>query len=226
MDTAPITSRSLAQMFVEPPGKVLLLYGDKSVFPVSLTMAAYAISQGSSVAVVDGCNRFDVHLLTRFARERQLDADAFLRRIFISRGFTCYQMEQAIAHRLPAFLNSTHSRTAMIFGLLDTFYDEQAPFREVQQILTRLFQAFKQMKQSGISLLLVSLEFNVLPKERNRLFTALKQGTDQVYKLEVNEEGRPLLLKESTVFYDTPYRKKQEVYPLSPALVPIAAEGT
>jgi hypothetical protein len=101
-------------------------------------MAAYAMTQGTSVAVVDGCNRFNVHLLARFARERRLDPDAFLHRIYVSRGFTWYQMEQAVVNRLPAFLRSIGSRTALVFGLLDTLYDDQAPLREVQQILRRL----------------------------------------------------------------------------------------
>ncbi|MBI4429845.1 MAG: hypothetical protein HY562_12090 [Ignavibacteriales bacterium] len=193
------TSQSLAHTFITPPGKTILLYGDKSIFPLSLTLAAHAIGEGNTIAVVDGCNRFDVHLLTRFARERGLDPQAFLRRAFVSRGFTCYQMEQAIAGRLPAFLKSIHSSTAMIFGLLDTFYDEQARFREVQQILTRLLASFEQMKRSGISLLLACLELNVLPEERNQLFATLKHGVDSVYRLELNEEGKPRMLEE-TVF--------------------------
>ena len=194
--TAPVTSQTLAQTFVTPPGKTILLYGDKSVFPLSLTLAAHAISGGNSVVVVDGCNRFDVHLLTRFARERNLNPEAFLRRAFVSRGFTCYQMEQAVVHRLPAFLGKLGSTTAMVFGLLDTFYDEQAPFREVRQILTRILQSFELMKQSGVSLLLVCLELNVLPKERNRLFATLKQSMDSVYRLELKEDGKPWLLQE------------------------------
>ncbi|HLF20756.1 MAG TPA: hypothetical protein VI704_08185, partial [Bacteroidota bacterium] len=83
-----------------------------------------------------------------------------------------------------------------VFGLLDTFYDEQAPFREVRQILTRILQSFELMKQSGVSLLLVCLELNVLPKERNRLFATLKQSMDSVYRLELNGEGKPRLLEE------------------------------
>ena len=136
-----ISSQVLVQSFVTPPGKVYLLYGDNLIFQLSLRMAASAMAQGKPIAVVDGCNQFNVHLLSRFARERHLNPEQFLNLIFISRGFTCYQMEQAIASRLPVFLEDIHSNTAMIFGLLDTFYDEQAPFREVQQILKRLSYA-------------------------------------------------------------------------------------
>jgi len=193
-----VEAGALIRAFPEPPGKVHLLYGSDGVFPLSLTMAAHAIRREVPIAVVDGCNRFDVHLLSRFAREHRLDANAFLRRIFISRGFTCYQMEQAIAYRLPAFLRRIGSNVAMVFGLLDTFYDEQAPLREVRQILGRVQESFAAMKADGVSLLIVCREQRVLPEERNQLFTRLKGGMDRVYRLEAEEVRLVLEGKESS----------------------------
>lgn len=187
MSSALVSPDNIMRSFPEPPAKVHLLYGSSAVFPLSLTMAAHALQRGMPIAVVDGCNRFDVHLLTRFARERRLDPDALLRRIFISRGFTCYQMEQAVVSRLPAFLRRMQSNVALVFGLLDTFYDDQAPIREVRQILTRVQQAFQSMKAEGISVLVVCQEQRVWPEERNQLFTRLKAGVDAVYKLETEE---------------------------------------
>ncbi|MBM4161411.1 MAG: hypothetical protein FJ217_09965 [Ignavibacteria bacterium] len=195
----PVSSQVLVQSFVTPPGKVYLLYGDNLIFQLSLRMAASAMAQGKPIAVVDGCNQFNVHLLSRFARERHLNPEQFLNLIFISRGFTCYQMEQAIASRLPVFLEDIHSNTAMIFGLLDTFYDEQAPFREVQQILKRLLLVLQNMKADGISVLLTCTQWNVLPRERNQLFATLRSGMDRVYRLELSEAHGPQLFLESTV---------------------------
>jgi hypothetical protein len=181
-----VPSNQLARFFAEPPGKTVLLYGGDAIFSLALRMAAQAMADGSAVAVVDGGNRFNVHLLSRFARERRLNADDFLKRIFVSRGFTCYQMEQAVIHRLPAFLQRIDAHTALIFGLLDTFFDDQAPLREVQQILHRVLDALQHMKANGTSLLLVSREWNVAPKERNALFTTLKSGMDNTYRLSEN----------------------------------------
>jgi len=188
---------SIIRAFAEKPGKVFLLYGERPIFQLSLQMAAHAMADGNSIAVVDGCNRFDVHALSRFARARKIDPNKFLNRIFISRGFTCYQMEQAIVRKLPSFLPTIHSQTALIFGLLDTFYDEQAQLREVQQILQRLLVSFQNMKRTGASLLLVCLERTVAPPERNQLFATLKKGVDRVYKLDTNERGTPQLYWES-----------------------------
>jgi hypothetical protein len=169
--------------FPQPPGKVVLLHGDREIFPFALTMAAQAMRKGMPIAVVDGANRFDVHLLSRFARERRMNADDFLRRIYISRGFTCYQMEQAIVSRLPAFLQRIGSTVGMVFGLLDTFYDEQAPLREVRQILARVQTAFAAMKADGMSILVVCRDQRVAPEERNQLFATLQRSVDVSYQL-------------------------------------------
>jgi len=193
----PLHSSGIIRAFAEKPGKVFLLYGERAIFQLSLQMAAQAMAGGKPIAVVDGCNRFDVHALSRFARTRKIDPNKFLSRIFISRGFTCYQMEQAIAHKLPAFLAGIHSNTALVFGLLDTFYDEQASLREVRQILNRLLGSFQEMKSKGISLLLVCLERTVAPQERNQLFSTLKNNADRVYKLDINKNGALQLLLES-----------------------------
>lgn len=192
----PATSHGLLQAFAAPQGKVYLLYGDETVFRLSHRVAAQVLGGGASVALVDGANRFDVQAVVRFARERRLDPDALLKRLFISRGFTCYQMEAAVTERLPAFLQRTGSRTALIFGLLDTFYDEQASLRDVQSILRRIEQALLDMKERGVSILLAGIEWNVLPAERNQLLDRLKAGMDRVYRLEMQgEESLQLVLE-------------------------------
>jgi hypothetical protein len=231
-DAAPAHSSGMIQAFAEKPGKVFLLYGDRAIFHLSLHMAAQAMTGGTSIAVVDGCNRFDVHALSRFARTRRINPNEFLKRIFISRGFTCYQMEQAIARKLPAFLPCIQSHTAMIFGLLDTFYDAQASLREVQQILRRLLHAFGEMKSAGISLLLVCSEHRVEPQERNKLFTTLKGAMDRVYKLGSNGSGAPQLVLESqrsvrgTINSTTPKQLLSASYSLSKGVSPHGTNRT
>jgi hypothetical protein len=185
--------QALMQPFTQPYGKVYLLYGDPLVFRFSMLAAARSLSQGASIAVVDGCNRFDVHAITRFARERRVDPNKLLDRIFVSRGFTCYQMEAALTNKLPTFFRNTNAHIGMVFGLLDTLYDEQAPLREVRQILQRMLHAVDMMKNKNISLLLTCTEWNVLPQERNMLFHTLKQRMDNVYHLTLDGSRQPRL---------------------------------
>lgn len=190
-----VSYNQFVDRFNRPPSKVCLLYGDSSAFQFSLWMTSSAASMGKTIAIVDGCNRSNVHLISRYARQHGIDPSMLLRRVFISRGFTCYQMEAAITERLPGFLKQAHSSTALIFGLLDTFYDEQAPLHEVRKIFTRILTSFREMKMNGISLLLVSEAWNVVPRERNQLFASLKTAMDQVFRLERAKETPRLFLE-------------------------------
>ncbi len=199
-----IHSSSIIRAFTEEPGKIFLLYGEAGIFQLSLQMASFAMANGNSIAVVDGCNRFDAHALSRFARARKIDPDKFLERIFVSRGFTCYQIEQAITRKLPSFLGKIKSNTALIFGVLDTLYDEQASLHEAQQILQRILNAFKKMKSKGVSLLLACSERKVEPPERNQLFVTLKSNVDRVYKFDIDNNGALRL-------YLEPHRLEQNI---------------
>ncbi len=166
-----------------PAASIFFIYGSNRVFQLSLTLAAHALIKGKSIAVIDGCCRFDVHTISNFARQRRINPDILLKRIYISRGFTSYQMEATINNRLEQFLKKINSNTVMIFGLLDTFYDEQVPFYQVNNMFQRIVGHLKQMKEKGISILLASEERKVLPKERNQFFDILKQNADTIYQL-------------------------------------------
>jgi hypothetical protein len=179
-----VTQLALMNDFTKlPSGKICLLYGDKRVFQLSLLLASHALLKNKSLAVVDGCNRFSVYSISYFARQHHFDPERLLRRIFISRGFTSYQMEAVVNDKLVPFLNRVNSNTALIFGLLDTFYDEQVPFREVKGMLRRIIIQLDRMRRQGFSILLASTEWDIRPRERNQLFDSLKQVADTVYKL-------------------------------------------
>jgi hypothetical protein len=174
---------ALTESLSTSEGRIFLLYGDDRIFPFALRITAVLMLQGKTVAVVDGCNRMNIHLLARIAQQRRIDPEAFLRQVYISRGFTCYQIEQAVIHRLPAFLNTIGTNYAVILGLLDTLYDEQAQLREVQQMLERMKSKLQALKSQGVNVLIVCQEYHVVPEARNRLLTVLKEGMDEVYRL-------------------------------------------
>jgi hypothetical protein len=184
-----VSTEALSGRFINPPpGKLYLLYGAREIFHLSLVVASKILGRHRPIAIVDGANRFDAYYLARTLREQHGNPGLFLNNIYVSRGFTCYQMEAAITQRLPQFLRRMKSKTAMIFGLLDTFYDEQAKFYEVQKSLQRILRKLHEMKNEGVSILIASLEMKVLPEERNRLFRSLKSTADQIYRFDVSEE--------------------------------------
>lgn len=189
-------------------GKTFLLYGDDLVFSLSLKFAASLMVRHERIALVDGCNKAGIHGLAKFAFEKNLQVKEFLERIYISRGFTCYQMEQAIVHELPAFLRQIRSRRAVIFGLLDTMYDEQAPFREVSRMLPRILEKVKRLSAAGITFLFASQEYNVIPRQRNNLLKVLKNAMDHVYKVTYDDHEVRLLIEREDNGKNTPHLYK------------------
>lgn len=170
-----------------PPGKLFCLHGDASVFRLSLYTASHALLRGVPIALVDGTNRFDVYYIAEFARKvtsqskRCVTPDQLLRQIYVARAFTCYQMEATITERLPAFLKRTGAPVAIVFGLLDTFYDEQAPLFEVQKSVQRIIVALQELKQANISVLLASKDMKLESKGRNALFPRVRAAMDHVF---------------------------------------------
>ena len=188
--TAVIQYTTLLQQFkAAPPGKLYCLHGDNTVFRLSLYAAGHALLNNVPITLVDGTNRFDVYYLADFARtvarryrhRHHPTPEELLERIFIARAFTCYQMEATITERLPAFLRRTGSPVVVIFGLLDTFYDEQAPLFEVRASLQRIIAMLHRLKQQNVSVLLASLDQKLESKERNGLFPRLTSAMDQVF---------------------------------------------
>jgi hypothetical protein len=174
----------LEQFRAAPPGKLYGLHGDSTVFRLSLTAAGHALVHGIPVTLVDGSNRFDLYGLAEFARRTaggRCTPDELLRNIFISRAFTCYQMEAVITERLPAFVRTKQSPVVLIFGLLDTFYDEQAPLWDVRSGVQRMTQALQELKRDGVSILVASTDVGPVPPARRGLLPGMLKGMDRVF---------------------------------------------
>lgn len=192
---------TLVQQFkAAPPGKLYCLHGTGSVFRLSLSAAAHVLLGGVPITLVDGTNHFDAYYIAEFARRMASSGgpspDELLNNIFISRAFTCYQMEAVITERLPAFVLKKSSPVAIIFGLLDTFYDEQASLSDVRSGVRRIIGALRQLKQAKISVLLASLDVKPASKERNALFPQVCSVMDEVYAV-TDEEGKPRITKKA-----------------------------
>ncbi len=198
MTTALIPYATLVQQFKSaPPGKLYCLHGSSGVFRLSLYAAAHALLNGIPITLVDGTNRFDVYYIAEFARTvahqprnaRRMAPERLLENIFVSRAFTCYQMEATLTERLPAFVKRKHSPIVIIFGLLDTFYDEQAPFFEVNAGVQRIIAALHRLKRENVSILLASLDMKLESTERNGLFPKLASAMDQVFSVTDGDTG-------------------------------------
>jgi hypothetical protein len=191
------------QFRAAPPGKLFCLHGDRMVFRLSLAAASQALAAGIPMTLVDGTNRFDLYYIADFARRlagqqtrgRRRTPEEFLDNIFISRAFTCFQMEAVITDRLLPFVRAKGSPVVIVFGLLDTFYDEQAPLHEVKASVERIIAALLRLRHEHVSVLLASLDNRSVSKERGGLFPRLASAMDSVYAV-VEESGRATIIGE------------------------------
>jgi len=190
MEGAIQYSSVIEQFQSAPPGKLFCLHGGNVVFRLSLAAASRALASGIPMTLVDGTNRFDVYYITDFARRlagqqqgRRRTPEEFLRNIFISRAFTCFQMEAVITDRLLPFVRERESPVVIIFGLLDTFYDEQAPLHEVRASLGRIITALRRLKAERIAVLLACTDLRPASAERRDLFPRLAGAMDRVYRV-------------------------------------------
>jgi len=190
-------TQALLQHFRSPPpGKLFCVHGDPGVFRLSLVAAGHVLLSGVPVTLVDGSNRFDLYGLAEFARRTaggRCTPGELLRNIFVSRAFTCYQMEAVITERLPAFVRTKQSPVVLIFGLLDTFYDEQAPLFEVRGALERSITALQQLRAGGVSVLVASTDLRPASTARAGLFPRLTAAMDRVYRMDrgMVQRGEP-----------------------------------
>ncbi len=156
--------------------------------------------------MIDGANRFSPHAIATIARRHRIDPETMLKRIVISRAFTCYQMESAVADRAPAFLEKHDCSLLIIFGPLDLFYDEQAPIRDVHRGLQHMLETLGALKKQGIAILVTSQRTSV-PRGRGHLFPSLRTSADSVYRLDVGERHFALLIEKTSNFI-SPQRLK------------------
>jgi hypothetical protein len=99
-------------------------------------------------------------------------------------------MEAVLTERLPAFVHTKNSPVVLIFGLLDTFYDEQAPLFEVRNALERILRSLHMLRNEGTSLLLASMDIRPASPDRASLFPRLARAMDRVYRLTEDVDGR------------------------------------
>jgi hypothetical protein len=203
MDQSLVPYTALVRQFhAAPPGKLFYITGnDSSVFRLSLSMASQGLLRGIPIAVVDGSNRFDAYMIADVARQvtsnrtapEPVTPDELLGRIFVARAFTCYQMEATVTERLPEFIRRINAPVAMIFGLLDTFYDEQAPLHEVKAGVGRIVDALRKMRDKNITVLLASQEMKLESRERNTLLPRIQAAMDQIYKVTRSDDKHHVL---------------------------------
>lgn len=130
--------------------------------------------------VVDGGNLFNALLLSRMIRRKTSHVIQTLNRIYISRAFTCYQMEAMLAEL------TTPGSPLLVMDLLSTFYDESVSDEQSQRLLHNCLAHLK--RASGVVPVLVSVSPPRQAGKRPFLLETLLEGIDHVWQWEAEEK--------------------------------------
>jgi len=134
------------------------------------------LALSSPLRVVDGGNLFNVLLLSRTLRRKTSRVVEALNRIYISRAFTCYQMEAMLAEL------DAGSTPIVVLDLLSTFYDESVDDSQSRLLLRNCLLHLK--RASSAVPVLVSVFPARQAEKRPFLLEMLLEGIDQTWQWE------------------------------------------
>lgn len=154
-----------------------------------LSMCAGLLGRGERMAVVDAGNRFDPFGLIRAAQRMRRDPAALLERVFISRAFTCHQVEALVARDLPAFLRARSIRSVLVLGLTDTFLDEAVPDWEARRLFERAVRALRAAATGGARIVLAEWSRSGAPGRTGAFAARLRAACDLVARLEADGDS-------------------------------------
>ena len=144
----------------------------------------------------DGANRFDPLLIARFARERDVEAAVFNKRLRVSRAFTCFQLTELLA-RTPRLLEKFSARVLIVTALPDLYFDEDVREREAAVSFRRALEALRILRPLPL-VTAVFTDATSFQTPRKSLFTQLIAQADQVSRFAVQDGDKLAIIGEKS----------------------------
>jgi hypothetical protein len=191
-------------------GRILLLYGEtyprrlitQSLAWILLKNSGQNPASSRHLYLIDGANAFDAYGLVRFITRQGQDPGAALKRIHVSRAFTCYQLAERVATLtqspspkagewgLPAGnVSATEqggvqdSSALYLLGLLDTFYDESVPLPEALRLLDQVLAQLRRRRARDTLIIIVTKLPPVKTADRAVMVRRVQEHADAIYHL-------------------------------------------
>jgi hypothetical protein len=140
-----------------PHARTVWVWGPAAVHGVALRTAARAVESGCSVALIDGDMAFQVAPIVAMAKACRVSPDRFLRRIYISRAFTCWQFTTLLCERLAPLLATHPIGLIILMNPLTHVFDQDVTFKEAMFLLQRVLQTLAHLPPHGPRLLLTQV---------------------------------------------------------------------
>jgi hypothetical protein len=171
-----------------------LLTGPPFILDLGTTLAGRVVLTGRTVLYVDGANAFDPYILSALAKETGQSPKALMQRLYLTRAFTCHQLETLIVERLPGAIARYHPGLVVISGWSHLFHDENVPAREAFRLLQNTARRIRGLTEAGQPILATHPEEPVTPRLQP-LRKILTSAADGVARLR-EEEGLILVTRE------------------------------
>lgn len=173
------------------PAGLSLLAGPAFVLDLGTTLAGRVILTGRTVLYVDGANAFDPYILSALAKEAGQPPKAVMQRLYLTRAFTCHQLETLIVERLPGAIAHYRPGLVVISGWSHLFHDENVPAREAFRLLQSTTRRIRALTEAGQPVLATHPEEPVTPRLQ-ALREILTRAADAIARL--REEGGLILV--------------------------------
>lgn len=160
-------------------GKISLVIAPKAVVESLMTMLSTLALRGR-VLVIDGGNRFDGYALARALRRRTHQVQPALKRVLLSRAFTCYQMTAMLAD-LP--IDGT---PVVILDMLSTFLDENVNLPRRRRLLDTSLNLLRRISKGAPVAVWARSCANAGDEDRQLLIPLLEAAHD-VWELQAPE---------------------------------------
>lgn len=133
--------------------------------------------------VVDAGNCFAAYAIVREIRRAALNPKPALKRIWVSRAFTCYQA-LALLEETPDL-----ATPFLVLEMLSTFHDENVHLAERRRLLLRCTQELRRLSRQASVGVMVTLR----PKQPDTplLLAILEEAADQVWHIEAEQPVPP-----------------------------------
>jgi hypothetical protein len=157
-------------------GRVSLVVTPDSASAVFFELVARLALQGE-LYILDCGNTFQGYRLARALYQRTADIEAVMRRVMLSRAFTCYQVETLLCEEVFV------PQPILVLDFLSTFYDQNvraAERRRLLKVCIRRLQALSQRAPVAVWVRQRSL----IPQESVGFFDMVQDVCGQVWQPE------------------------------------------
>ena len=187
-------------------GDFAVLYGMPTVLSLSLLLSVRAqlpLQLGglkTDVVFIDGGNTFRLYEVSRIAQLHQLDPRQVLKRIYISRAFTAYQLTSLILEKLEETVNKYNSKLVVISDLAGLYLDKDVPATETKEVFSQLTNHLSKFAEEN-QLILVATCFPHCPSKLNTFLHGVACGiANVVISIRPSKFGQEFVLEKHPRF--------------------------